>query len=187
MSTSRQESLKEIGLRLADMREICEISPEDMAKRLNVSLEDYRSYERGERDFQISFLCEAADILGIDVHDLMSGESPKLSVCTFVKKGSGYDITRNAAYGYKHLAFPFRNKKAEPFLVTVEPREGVPVLNSHPGQEFEYMVSGKMILFVGDEEYVMEEGDSAYFDSSNPHALKAIGDEPARFLAIVIK
>ena len=56
MSASRQESLKEIGLRLSDMREICEISPEDMAKRLNVSLDDYRSYERGERDFQISFL-----------------------------------------------------------------------------------------------------------------------------------
>ncbi|MBP5269910.1 MAG: helix-turn-helix transcriptional regulator [Clostridia bacterium] len=187
MSSSRQESLKEIGLRLADMREIREMSREEMAARLNVSPEDYASYERGERDFQISFLCEAADILGIDVHDLMSGESPKLSVCTFVKKGRGYDITRNAAYGYKHLAFPFKNKKAEPFHVTVEPREGVPVLNSHPGQEFEYMVSGRMMLYVGDEEYLMEEGDSAYFDSSNPHALKALGDEPAKFLAIVIK
>ena len=64
MSSSRQESLKEIGLRLADMREIREMSREEMAARLNVSPEDYASYERGERDFQISFLCEAADILG---------------------------------------------------------------------------------------------------------------------------
>lgn len=187
MSASRQESLKEIGLRLSDMREICEISPEDMANRLHVSLDDYRSYERGERDFQISFLCEAADILGIDVHDLMSGESPKLSVCTFVKKGQGFDITRNPRYNYKHLAFPFRNKKAEPFLVTVSPSDAEPHRNSHEGQEFEYMVSGKMILYIGDEEYLMEEGDSAYFDSGYPHALKAVGDAPAEFLAIVIK
>ena len=187
MSASRQESLKEIGLRLSDMREIRELSEEDMASRLHVSPDDYRSYERGERDFQISFLCEAADILGIDVHDLMSGESPKLSVCTFVKKGDGYDITRNKAYGYKHLAFPFKNKKAEPFLVTVKPGVSEPRKNSHPGQEFEYMVSGKMILYVGGEEYLMEEGDSAYFDSSNPHALKSVGDGPATFLAIVIR
>ena len=185
--SKKTEQLAEIGLRLSDMREICEISPEEMARKLNVSAEEYLSYERGEKDFQISFLCEAADILGIDVHDLMSGESPKLSVCTFVKKGQGYDITRNKAYGYKHLAFPFKDKKAEPFLVTVKPGEAEPKMNSHPGQEFEYMVSGSMVLYIGEEEYLMEEGDSAYFDSSYPHALKAVGDEPARFLAIVIK
>ena len=117
----------------------------------------------------------------------MSGESPKLSVCTFVKKGQGFDITRNPRYNYKHLAFPFRNKKAEPFLVTVSPSDAEPHRNSHEGQEFEYMVSGKMILYIGDEEYLMEEGDSAYFDSGYPHALKAVGDAPAEFLAIVIK
>lgn len=187
MIHSQSEELRDIGLRLADMREIRELTPAEMAEKLRVTEEEYLSYERGERDFQISFLCQAADILGIDVHDLMSGESPKLSVCTFVKKGKGYDITRNKAYKYKHLAFPFRNKKAEPFLVTVEPNDRPPKLNSHSGQEFEYMVSGKMMLYIGDESYLMEEGDSAYFDSENPHALKAVGDEPASFLAIVIK
>lgn len=180
-------SLREIGLRLSDMREIREIGTGEMASMLSVGEEEYLAYERGERDFQISFLCRAADILGIDVHDLMSGESPKLSVCTFVKKGQGFDITRNPRYNYKHLAFPFRNKKAEPFLVTVLPSDAEPHRNSHEGQEFEYMVSGKMILYIGDEEYLMEEGDSAYFDSGYPHALKAVGDAPAEFLAIVIK
>ncbi len=51
MSTSRRESLKEIGLRLSDMREICEISPEDMAKRLNVSGADYVNEEYGLATF----------------------------------------------------------------------------------------------------------------------------------------
>ena len=185
--TNKSEELRLIGLRLSDMREICEYTPAFMAEKLGVTEDEYLSFERGEKDFQISFLCEAANVLGVDVHDLMSGESPKLSLCTFVKSGKGYDITRNAAYGYKHLAFPFKDKKAEPFLVTVEPGRAEPHPNSHPGQEFEYMVSGKMILYIGDEEYLMEEGDSAYFNSENPHALKAVGDEPAKFIAIVIR
>lgn len=187
MSHSQSDELRDIGLRLADMREIREYTAAEMAEKLRITEEDYLAYERGERDFQISFLCQASDILGIDVHDLMSGESPKLSVCTFVKKGNGYDITRNKAYKYKHLAFPFANKKAEPFIVTVSPNDHAPSFNAHPGQEFEYMVSGKMMLYVGEESFLMEEGDSAYFDSTNPHALKAVGDEPASFLAIVIK
>ena len=187
MAKTHSEELREIAARLRDMREICEISEAEMAQRLGESLEDYQSYERGERDFQISFLCEAANILGIDVLDLMSGTSPTLSVCTVVKKGQGFNVDRNSAYKYKHLAFPFRNKKAEPFLVTVEPNDSIPALNSHPGQEFDYMVSGAMKLFIGDEEYLLEAGDSAYFDSSTPHALKAVGESAAEFLAIVIK
>lgn len=77
MIHSQSEELRDIGLRLADMREIRELTPAEMAEKLRVTEEEYLSYERGERDFQISFLCQAADILGIDVHDLMSGESPK--------------------------------------------------------------------------------------------------------------
>lgn len=183
---SNAEELRDIGMRLRDMREIRELDAAQMARKLGVSDEEYASYENGERDFQISFLCEAAKILGVDVLDLMKGDSPTLSVCTVVKRGKGYAITRNRAYNYKHLAFPFRNRKIEPFLVTVEPGDTPPPRNSHEGHEFEYMVSGKMTLYIGDMEYELERGDSAYFDSSVPHALRATGKSAAKFIAVVI-
>ncbi len=181
------EQIKEIGLRLATLRDVCDMTPAQMAERLDVPTEKYIAYENGELDFSFSFLYNCAEILGVDVLDLMSGESPRLSVCSMVKKGHGFAVTRNKAYDYKHLAFTFKNKKAEPFLVTVEHSDKLPPLNSHEGQEFNYILEGKMLLQIGEITYELEEGDSVYFDSSVPHAEKALGDGPARFLAVVMK
>jgi len=180
------DQLQEIGIRLAALREIEELSVSHMAEKMKMKDEEYASYERGDMDFSFSFLYNAANILGVDVLDIISGESPKLSVCALVRDGGGYDITRRKAYDYKHLAYTFRNKKAEPFLVTVAPREEAPALHSHDGQEFDYMLSGTIDFFLGEEVYRLNAGDSVYFDSSVLHAMRAEGGD-AKFLAIVMK
>ncbi len=182
------EQLKEMGLRLTMLRESMGFEPEKIAEMLEVPLADYLLYEAGEKDFSFSFLYNVAGVLGVDVLDIISGETPKLSTCCVVRAGGGYDINRRKAYDYKHLAFTFRNKKAEPFLVTVEPNvKIIPQRHSHEGQEFNYILSGCMELYLGEMVYTLGEGDSIYFDSSVPHAMRAHGEEPAKFLAIVMK
>jgi len=180
------EQLAEIGGRLAGLRDIMDIPLETMAGAMKLGKEEYLAYERGQRDFSFSFLYNAAGILGVDVVEIISGESPRLKTCALVRKGEGFKITRNDAYDYKHLAFTFSNKKAEPFLVTVEPREGeTPALHTHEGQEFNYMVSGRMEFHLDGISYELEEGDSVYFDSGVPHAMKALGEQ-AKFIAVVV-
>jgi mannose-6-phosphate isomerase-like protein (cupin superfamily)/DNA-binding XRE family transcriptional regulator len=182
------EQLQEIATRLAALRDICEITSADIAEKMGISEEEYLAHEAGEKDFSFSFLYNAANILGVDVLDILSGESPKLSTCTVVRKGEGYSIQRRSAYEYRHLAFTFRNKIAEPFMVTVEPKgDYVPTLHDHKGQEFNYMVSGSMRFYIGDISYDLEEGDSVYFDSGVPHAMRALNGKPAQFIAVVIK
>jgi len=182
------EQLHEIGARLGALRDILDISVEKMAQTLKISVDEYAAFESGQRDFSFSFLQNAAQILGVDVVDIISGESPKLTKCALVRKGEGFDIERRKAYDYKHLAFTFSNKKAEPFLVTVEPKEGEkPTLHSHEGQEFDYMLSGTMEFYFDNIVYELNEGDSVYFDSGVPHAMKTIGNQAAQFLAVVIK
>ena len=181
------EQLAEIGGRLAGLRDIMDIPVEQMAQAMQLSMEDYLAYERGQRDFSFSFLYNAAGILGVDVVEIISGESPKLKTCALVRKGEGFKITRNEAYDYKHLAFTFRDKKAEPFLVTVEPKENeAPALHTHEGQEFNYMVSGRMEFHLDGISYELEEGDSVYFDSGVPHAARALGAQAAKFIAVVV-
>ena len=183
------EQLTEIGGRLGALRDIMDIPTEKMAEKMKLGVDEYISYERGEKDFSFSFLYNAANILGVDVLDIISGESPKLTKCALVRNGKGFDIMRREAYDYKHLAFTFSHKKAEPFMVTVEPKQdgGELTLHSHDGQEFNYMVSGSMEFHLGDTVYELSGGDSIYFDSGVPHAMKAIGTQPAKFLAVVIK
>jgi transcriptional regulator with XRE-family HTH domain len=182
------DQLKEIGMRIRGLREILGKSEEEVAALCETSIEEYRKFERGERDFSFSFLHNVSQQLGVDVLDLMSGDSPKLSTCSFVKSGNGLIIERRAAYQYRHLAFTFKDKKADPFMVTVEPNDQteLPQQYSHKGQEFNYMVEGKLKLKLGNVEYILEEGDSIYFDSKVPHAMKAMDGKRARFIAVVM-
>lgn len=181
------DQIKDIGMRLACLREDMEISAPDMAEKLGVSEEIYNAYEKGEMDFSFSVIYNAAEILGVDVLDLISGDAPTISMCCMVKKGKGYSVQREDEYDYKHLAYTFRNKKAEPFLVTIKADGKPPVMHSHDGQEFNYVISGSMKLYIGDISYELEEGDSVYFDASVPHAEEATGSGETKFIAVVVK
>jgi transcriptional regulator with XRE-family HTH domain len=182
------EQLRDIGGRLAALREIEGIGREELAKKCDVPPEQIEEFERGERDFSFSFLYNAAQVLGVDVIDIMSGESPRLSACCVTRAGEGYSIDRRETYSYKHLAFTFKNKLAEPFMVTVEPREdaGAPEQHSHSGQEFNLMVEGRMRLYMGGLSYDLDPGDSVFFDASNAHAMRALDGKPAVFCAVVM-
>lgn len=182
------EQLREIGRRLSELRDINGISGQELASKCGVTSAQLEAYERGESDFSFSFLYNVSHVLGVDVVDLMSGDSPKLSACCLTRSGQGYTIDRRAVYNYKHLAFTFRNKLAEPFMVTVEPKKdtGKPEQHAHEGQEFNLLIEGRLQLFMGKLSYVLEPGDSVYFDSSQEHAMKALDGKPARFLAVVM-
>ena len=182
------EQLVEIGGRLQGLRSLMDITSEQMAKDLSIDLEEYLAYELGMKDFSFSFLFNAANRLGVDILDIISGDTPKLNTCALVRKGEGYVIERADAYEYKHLAFTFNNKKAEPFLVSVEPDDSeLNLPHSHEGQEFNYIISGLLEFSIDGMVYVLNEGDSVYFDSSISHSMRAIGNSTSSFIAVVIK
>jgi len=120
--------------------------------------------------------------------DLLTGETPTLTYFSLVRKGEGLNIDRRKEYKYQHMAFFFRQKKAEPFHVTVTPEDNTEMhLNSHEGQEFNFILKGSMRIKVDAQETVLHEGDAVYYDSSRPHGMVCEGDEPCEFLAIIMK
>ena len=183
------EHLRDIGRRLSDLRNITDITPREFCEKTSITKEELYAYERGELDFSFSFLYNAAHILGVDVVVLMSGDSPKLSSCCLTRAGQGYAITRNAEYSYKHLAFTFQDKLAEPFMVTVEPKDDndAPEQHAHAGQEFNLMIEGRMRFYIGELTCDLNPGDSVYFNASNPHSVQALDARPAQFFAIVMQ
>lgn len=182
-----QEQLKEMGLRLLDLREIKGLTEKELAEKLGISTEEYLAYENGERDFSFSFMFNVASILGVDVFNLLSGNSPKLTDCAVVRQGQEFFIKKEGAYDYKHLAFTFKDKKAEPFLVKCMPGEEDFDLHSHEGQEFNFVISGSMLFKIGDMDHELTKGDSVYFNSKIPHGIKVLGDKPVEFIAVVMK
>ncbi len=182
------DRIKLIAQRIKDLREIMDLSAAEMAKATGVSEAEYLEYEKGAQDFSFSFLYSVAGRLDVDIVDLMTGEGPRLSVCSFVKKGTGLKLERRKEYKYEHLAYIFKNKKMEPFFVTVEPKDvdARSHMNSHEGHEFNYVLEGSMKLFIDKQEVLMQPGDAVYYDARHPHAMQAEGGV-CKFLAIIAK
>lgn len=182
------DDIKKVAMRLRDLREISELTTEAAAEVFGLTHEDYLKYESGSSDIPISFLYEAAGYFKIQVADLLSGNAPKLHICQYIKAGKGLKIERSRQYDYHHLAYNFAGNRVLPLLVTVAPRgehEKIST-NTHPGQEFDYCLKGQILISINGKEYILNEGDSIYYDSSFPHGMAALGSTPAEFIAIVI-
>lgn len=183
--------LAEIAMRIRVMREIMEIPVEDMARATQTTKEEYLAHEEGQRDFSFTFLLHCADAFGIDMVELVTGEPPKLSYYTVVRKGKGLPIKRRKDLNYEHLAFRMKNKLAEPFLVTApyeEEAQDKPIrLSRHTGQEFDYILEGQLKVQIEDHTEVVGPGDAIYYDSRFGHGMIAVGGAPCTFIAVVVK
>ena len=73
------DSMKQIAMRIEDLRESSDYTVEQMADMLNVSAEEYRKYETGEADMSISFLVKLSDVLGVDMTEILTGQTPRLN------------------------------------------------------------------------------------------------------------
>ena len=85
-------NIKDVSGRLKGTREYLDISVEEVAKKTNVSVEEYIILENGEKDFSLSFLNEAANALGIELIELLTGVTPKLNTYSIVRKDKGLPI-----------------------------------------------------------------------------------------------
>jgi quercetin dioxygenase-like cupin family protein/DNA-binding XRE family transcriptional regulator len=182
------DQLKQIAARIRELREVSDVSMESLANELDIPLETYQEFETGNSDIPVSFLYQIANRFNVELTAILTGGNPKLHTYSLARRGKGVAVERRKEYDYQSLAFNFVRKHAEPFLVAVEPKpDDAPFeLNSHPGQEFNYVLKGTLKVVMGDHELVLHEGDSLYFDSHCPHGMKAVGDGPAEFLAIIL-
>jgi len=181
------EQIKQIADRLHGMREVLEISPDEAAATCSITKEQYLHLESGEADIPVSILHRMAQKFNFDLTALLTGEEPHMHSYTLTRKDKGTGVDRQKAYKYQALAGNFQNRKADPFMVTVDPKTVTSVIfNSHPGQEFNYMIEGKLKIFIGSKEMILEPGDSIYFDSGLPHGMLALENKPAKFLAVIL-
>jgi mannose-6-phosphate isomerase-like protein (cupin superfamily) len=111
-----------------------------------------------------------------------------MHIFSVTRKGKGVDVEREKQYKYENLAEKFIHKNSEPFVVIVEPKsdKNRPTTNSHPGQEFDYVLEGTLKIYIHEHVIILNEGDSIFFDSSYEHAMDALENQPAKFLAIVM-
>lgn len=186
-----EPQIQEVVTRIRSLREDSEISLEEMAKATGRSVEEYEAQESGEHDLSFTFLYKCALTLGVDVIELLTGEAPHLTGYELTRAGEGLVIKRRAGFEYLHKAAFFKNKLAEPFVVTapfVLEEQDAPIhLSYHEGQELDLVISGTLRFAYEDHVEELEAGDVILYDSSRGHGMIATGGEPCVFLAVVLK
>lgn len=182
--------IKEISQRIKGMREILNISAEEMAKDTDTPMDKYLEAESGNSDFTYTFLLKCAQRFKVDIVELLTGSNPTLSFYTVVRKGGGLPIERRKGFDYKHLAYRLKDKMVEPFLVSVpynREEQNKPLnYSTHAGQEFDYILKGSLKVDFDGHVEVLNAGDSVLYDSGHRHGMIAANGADCQFLAIVI-
>jgi len=178
------ESIKQIPLRIREMREILDISDVKMAELSKVDIDTYRGFEDGSVDIPISALYDIAAALHVDFSVLLTGESPRVSTASVVRAGKGAKVDRYEGYEYETLTANFIHPTMQPMLVTIKAGEAKAKLVAHSGQEFNYVTHGTVRVIIGSREHILTAGDSIYFDPTIPHSQSAV-TETATFLTVI--
>ena len=183
--------IKEMASRIRTLREIEEISEEEMAKLTNVSVEEYIACENGESDLNFAFIYRCALALHVNVTDIIEGDSPKLKSYTVTRSGQGEKVAKAHGMTYYNLAYNFSRRTSEPLFVKSVYDESAQhkeiELTTHAGQEIDIVIDGHLMVQIGEHREVLGPGDSIYYNSDTPHGMRAVNGKDCTFYAIVLE
>ena len=185
---------KIIGAKIKNIRESKQLSIEEVAERSGLGIEQIERIE-GNLDFpSLAPLIKIARVLGVRLGTFLDDQA-ELGPVVCRKKDSeadGIGFTNNATQGHKHMDYHSLSqdksgRHMEPFLIEIAPSEEGEdfILSTHEGEEFIYVLSGVVEINYGKNTYILEEGDSIYYDSIVPHHVHAYEGQAAKILAVV--
>jgi quercetin dioxygenase-like cupin family protein/ribosome-binding protein aMBF1 (putative translation factor) len=185
-----EEIPAEMGIRIKKARESRGLSIFDLYLRTNVDVDLLSQIEEGEVIPPLGTVIKLAKALDLKMGYFISGAEGKdyTIVRRYDRKTtSRYDSRKEKHYGYAYesLAPHKTDRHMEPFLVTLEPSETEEERSTHGGQEFIFVLRGKMEVRLGEEIHILEPGDSIYYDSTVPHLVKCHGMNTTHILAVL--
>ena len=174
-----------VGLRLRAARERAGITLREVARRTGLSPSFLSQLEHDLVSPSISSLKQVAGALGVRVADLLAETAPSQGV---VVRRTARPVWRLARARYEQLApvFQGQERHLQPQLITFEPGGSLgehPV--SHPGEEFGFVLSGRVECAVGDDVFLLDPGDSVCFDAELPHRTRNAADGESAYLLVV--
>ena len=180
MPRKKVGQMEHVGKKIKRARTSKKISHDRLANDTGFSIEYLKKVESGEITPPVGALLQIGRALEIDSGILLKEQESKLKsrIKAYTK--------RTDNYAYATLTPGAENKHLKAFRVQVDsgrPHAGVGY--QHEGEEFVYVLSGKMEITVGEHINHLDEGDSLHFNSGIRHNLKNIGEKDAELLVVI--
>lgn len=172
------DTSKIVGEKIKSLRESQSISMEELAQRSGLAIEQIERIENNIDLPSLAPLIKIARVLGVRLGTFLDDQDENGPVvCRKDESQNSISFSNNAIHSRKHM---------EPFIIDVAATDDSDfVLSSHEGEEFIMVMEGTMEISYGKNTYLLEEGDSIYYDSIVPHHVHAYEGQAAKILAVV--
>ena len=181
------------GVKIKQLREAADLSQEELAKAAGIASSQVELIENGKVIPTLSCLIKLCRSMGVRLGTVLDGAEhpgPALSKRQ-EQKPRTVSLSCDSAgdrsnLNFYALAAGKSDRNMEPYIIEVEwIPENEEKKSQHEGEEFIYVMSGKVELRYGTDTYTLEEGDSIYYDSIVPHCISAAKpDTQAKVLAV---
>jgi len=182
---NKQDLAKRIGIRVKEVRKGYELSLKKLADDTGLSISLISRVENGLAMPSIPTLQIIAKSLKVDIGHFFKTNTPK----QFIISPKSKPRTIVSGKGYKNVELLVEGMEVafmEPTIVTTEHKdqEEDVKLMAHDGQEFMYVLEGKLELTLGESKYIMNKGDAAYWNGHVPHRGLSLSKKPAKSLNV---
>jgi transcriptional regulator with XRE-family HTH domain len=193
MNESDGDTSLHVGEKIKRLREGAGLSIEQLAERAGLEPAELERIEREMISPALGVLTKVCDGLGVRLgrffdmgprkyYALVRSSDEKVATRVASKSGADY------GYVYTSLGSEKRQRVMEPFLITINPPSDASEMekpSTHHGEEFVYVLEGELEIQLQDEHFLLQPGDSIYYDASVPHRVLHRGQGPARVLAVI--
>ncbi|MDO8956900.1 MAG: cupin domain-containing protein [Deltaproteobacteria bacterium] len=194
MTRDVQKEVKELNLgeKIKTLRQRRGMSLQQMADQTSLSKPLLSQVESEVVAPPVATLLKISKALNVNIgYFFQAEESGKRAV--IVRKNERKQVFRRihedaskVGYYYEALAYPKVDKHMEPFQVQFEVKKKEDLLFfTHQGEEFVFVLEGQLEFNYENETFLLEAGDSLYFDSSLPHAFRAMGRKNALAIDVI--
>jgi len=194
MMQDMKEELKDLNLgqKIKTLRQRKGVSMQQMGEKTSLSEPLLSQIESEVVAPPVATLLKISKALNVNIgYFFQEEESGKRAV--IVRKNERKQIFRRihedpskVGYYYESLAYPKADKHMEPFHVQFEVKNKEDILFfNHKGEEFVFVLEGQVEFSYEDEIFTLNAGDSLYFDSSSPHAFRAVGKKNALAIDVI--
>ena len=185
-------SNKIIGAKIKNIRESKGISLEDVAERSGLSIDQISRIEENIDFPSLAPLIKIARILGVRLGTFLDDQTEIGPViCRKGDHENSISFSNNATKARKHMEYCSLSKEKsgrhmEPFLIDIASSDGVDfTLSTHEGEEFIFVLEGGVEINYGKDTFILEAGDSIYYDSIVAHHVHAANGGTAKILGVV--
>ncbi len=169
----------DIGKRIRDLRNRNGLTQQELADRTELTKGYISQLERGQVSPSLITLFDLIECLGTTPADFFKTKGPEQVVFS---ENEFFEKIDEGGNSIQWIVPNAQKNEMEPLLVQRQPHQRLTEDKPHQGEEFGYMISGRIRLHLGDATYIVKTGESFYFQADGLHYIENNTQRPAKFI-----